>query len=88
MRRWNGWTDEGDEVALPEGAVRLLESLLGPGRRPQDATLDEVRARVRASRLPAHPLAGPARAALRPSALQIPARRALSIDPMRALRAE
>jgi alkyldihydroxyacetonephosphate synthase len=57
VRRWNGWAEEGEEVALPEGATRLLESLVGPGRRPHDATLDEVRAGVRPSRLPSHPLA-------------------------------
>ena len=54
MRRWNGWADEGDDVALPVGAARLLESLIGPGRRGRDATLDEVVAAVRPSRLPPH----------------------------------
>lgn len=57
VRRWNGWTDEGDNVALPEGAARLLESLVGPGRRPRDATLDEVVATIPASRLAPTPLA-------------------------------
>jgi alkyldihydroxyacetonephosphate synthase len=57
VRRWNGWTDEGDDVGLPDGAARLLDSIVGPGRRPRDATLDEVVAGVRPSRLPPHPLA-------------------------------
>lgn len=57
MRRWNGWADEGDEVTLPDGAARLLESLVGPGRPGRDATLDEVVAVVPPSRLPANPLA-------------------------------
>jgi alkyldihydroxyacetonephosphate synthase len=57
MRRWNGWADEGAVVALPDGAARLLESLVGPGVRGHDATLDDVVAAVPPSRLPRHALA-------------------------------
>ena len=55
MRRWNGWGDESVETSLPPRARDLLESLIGPGTPPRDATLDEVAATVPPSRLAADP---------------------------------
>ncbi|MFL5677329.1 MAG: FAD-binding oxidoreductase, partial [Chloroflexota bacterium] len=51
MRRWNGWGDESVETSLPPRARELLESLIGPGTPPRDATLDGVVSAVPASRL-------------------------------------
>ncbi|MFL5650494.1 MAG: FAD-binding oxidoreductase [Chloroflexota bacterium] len=51
MRRWNGWGDESVETSLPPRARELLESLIGPGTPPRDATLDGVVSSVPASRL-------------------------------------
>lgn len=56
MRRWNGWGDERTDFPLNASAQRFLADMIGHGRRLQDATLDEVTAKVPASRLPAHPL--------------------------------
>ncbi len=56
MRRWNGWGDDGVRYPLPGSAIRFLEQRLGAGTRPREAALPEVAARVRSSRLPAHPL--------------------------------
>jgi len=56
MKRWNGWGDEGVTYALHDRPRRYLEALVGPGRPPRDATLEEVAAGVAASRLPPHPL--------------------------------
>ncbi len=54
MRRWNGWGDEANDFPLkPEGEAYLRERL-GPGTRLADATLDEVLAKVPASRMPQH----------------------------------
>ena len=55
MRRWNGWGDDAVETSLPPRARELLESLIGPGTPPRDATLDEVVATVPPSRLAADP---------------------------------
>ena len=51
MRRWNGWGDESIETTLPQRALELLESLLGGGTPPRDATLDDVAAAIPPSRL-------------------------------------
>lgn len=51
MRRWNGWGDESVETSLPARALELLESLLGSGTPPVDATLETVVAGVPESRL-------------------------------------
>jgi alkyldihydroxyacetonephosphate synthase len=56
MRRWNGWGDDTVTYPLHEGARGFLEAAVGSGTPPQDATLEEVMARVPASRLRAHPL--------------------------------
>ncbi len=56
MRRWNGWGDEGIHYSLPEGARRMLESLLGPGEPPQDAALRDVVETIPPTRLPSHAL--------------------------------
>ncbi len=55
MRRWNGWGDDSIETTLPPRARELLESLVGVGTPPRDATLDEVVAAVPASRLASDP---------------------------------
>jgi len=59
MRRWNGWGDEAVTYPLPPSATRFLADLLGPGRSPRDAALDDVIRAVPASRLPPHPLPHP-----------------------------
>ncbi len=55
MRRWNGWGDDTIETSLPPRALELLESLVGPGTPPRDATIDSVTAAVPESRLGADP---------------------------------
>lgn len=55
MRRWNGWGDESIETSLPPRARDLLESLIGAGSAPPDATLEEVAATIPPSRLAADP---------------------------------
>ena len=55
MRRWNGWGDDSIETILPPRARDLLESLIGPGTPPRDATLDDVAAVIPPSRLAAEP---------------------------------
>jgi alkyldihydroxyacetonephosphate synthase len=56
MKRWNGWGDDSTSYPLPEKAAHFLADLVGPGRPPQDASLNEVVASVPPSRLPHHPL--------------------------------
>ena len=56
MRRWNGWGDETITYPLPPSATRFLADLLGPGRPPRDAALDDVIRAVPVGRLPPHPL--------------------------------
>jgi alkyldihydroxyacetonephosphate synthase len=56
MRRWNGWGDEATVVELPSHGEAFLAELIGPGRALADASLEQVLAKVPASRLPAHPL--------------------------------
>jgi alkyldihydroxyacetonephosphate synthase len=51
MRRWNGWGDEGDATTLGVCGRRLLESRIGSGTPPREATLAEVVAAVPASRI-------------------------------------
>lgn len=55
MRRWNGWGDDTTEVELPAHGAEFLRALIGVGEPLADATLEQVLARVPASRLPAHP---------------------------------
>ncbi|WP_372873546.1 FAD-binding oxidoreductase [Pseudomonas sp.] len=56
MRRWNGWGDEATVVELPSHGEVFLADLIGPGQVLADASLEQVLAKVPASRLPAHPL--------------------------------
>lgn len=57
MRRWNGWGDEATVFPLKKkGLVFLAEVLNGKGPVLADASLDTVKAKVPASRLPEHPL--------------------------------
>lgn len=55
-RRWNGWGDERVTLELPTTARAYLEQRLGRAQAPADARIDDVAARVPASRLPSHPL--------------------------------
>ncbi|GAB3670266.1 FAD-binding oxidoreductase [Salinisphaera aquimarina] len=55
MRRWNGWGDDTIDKALPAAARAFLESRLGRGDTPIDASLDSACAQVPASRLNAEP---------------------------------
>lgn len=56
MRRWNGWGDDTEGYTLPKSAAKFLHKVLGPGKSPRDAALEDVLRRVPPSRLPAHPL--------------------------------
>jgi alkyldihydroxyacetonephosphate synthase len=51
MRSWNGWGDEDDATAVGAGGRRFLESRIGAGTPPAEATLAEVVAAVPPSRL-------------------------------------
>ena len=53
MRRWNGWGDDSVEAGAPERGMTLLRELIGPSRRPVDASLEAVVGAVPASRLTA-----------------------------------
>ncbi len=56
MRRWNGWGDEATVVELPAHGQGFLEARIGAGQVLADASLEQVLAKVPASRLPDHPL--------------------------------
>ncbi|BAN47827.1 hypothetical protein PCA10_20950 [Metapseudomonas resinovorans NBRC 106553] len=56
MRRWNGWGDEATVVELPANGAAFLAGRIGAGQPLPDASLEQVLARVPASRLAAHPL--------------------------------
>ena len=56
MRRWNGWGDDTVTYPLPASAAPFLHEAVGPAKRPQDATLDQVLASVPDSRLSEHAL--------------------------------
>lgn len=56
MRRWNGWGDEQTDFPLKPSAQRFLMDMIGPGHRLPDAALQDVLAKVPASRLPDHHL--------------------------------
>jgi alkyldihydroxyacetonephosphate synthase len=51
MRRWNGWGDDAVTYPVPEAVRGVLIDLLGPGRPPRDATLDQTAAQAPPSRL-------------------------------------
>jgi len=55
-RRWNGWGDDTIDVVINEDALAFLQSRLGPGTAPDDATLEQACAGIPHSRLPHHPL--------------------------------
>jgi alkyldihydroxyacetonephosphate synthase len=52
MRRWNGWGDDEFVYPVPESVRGVLTGLLGPGRPPRDATIEEASAKAPPSRLP------------------------------------
>jgi len=56
MRRWNGWGSESNSMAIPGNGEDFLVARVGPSRPLRDAPLEEVLAKVPASRLPEHPL--------------------------------
>ncbi|NIB38563.1 FAD-binding oxidoreductase [Pseudomaricurvus alkylphenolicus] len=58
MRRWNSWGEENKDMDAKIGpaAMSMLQELLGESTPLKDATLEEVIAKVPASRLPEHPL--------------------------------
>lgn len=56
MRRWNGWGEKSYHYPVPAGALKWLESLIGPGTPPADAPYEPVLEAVPASTLPDHPL--------------------------------
>lgn len=51
MRSWNGWGEEGDETRVGGSGRRLLDTAIGPGTPPREATLAQVVATVPPSRL-------------------------------------
>ncbi len=51
MRRWNGWGDEANSMALPETTGEFLGALIGQAKPLQDATLEEVLNKLPESRL-------------------------------------
>ncbi|MBU2955981.1 FAD-binding oxidoreductase [Marinobacter sp. F3R08] len=55
MRRWNGWGDEGFNLAMPEQGQEFLASRIGDGHPLSDATLDSVCVNVPESRLRPEP---------------------------------
>jgi len=56
VRRWNGWGDSAVDHALPAPVLDWLEQHIGKGHPPQDASLDDVLAQIKPSRLATHPL--------------------------------
>ncbi|MDH4872584.1 FAD-binding oxidoreductase [Pseudomonas sp. BN515] len=56
MRRWNGWGDEATVVELPANGAMFLAERISEGQPLPDAELEQVLARVPASRLAPHPL--------------------------------
>ena len=56
MRRWNGWGDDGFEMATPQNGIQYLNQQVAAGPVLPDAQLEAVCAQVPSSRLPEHPL--------------------------------
>lgn len=56
MRRWNGWGDDAIDASLNDNALAFLQSRIGRGITPVDATMDDVCSRVPATRLRPHAL--------------------------------
>jgi alkyldihydroxyacetonephosphate synthase len=57
MRRWNGWGDEHNSMALPHSAALFLQQTLGKAKPLTNISLHAVMANVPPSRLTAHQLA-------------------------------
>jgi alkyldihydroxyacetonephosphate synthase len=55
MRRWNGWGDDSHNSAVQPDIAHVVETLLGPGRPPQDVSFEDVVAQVPETRLAPHP---------------------------------
>ncbi|WP_323751066.1 FAD-binding oxidoreductase [Marinobacter sp.] len=53
MRRWNGWGDDKFNLNIPEGGQDFLADRIGVANALSDSSLEEVCAKVPASRLPA-----------------------------------
>ena len=58
MRLWNGWGNEDSELSmeLNSGLRMLLQALVGESKGLPEATLEQVTAKVPATKLAAHPL--------------------------------
>lgn len=56
MRRWNGWGDDGIEIALGAQALAFLRQRVGEARPFADATLAEACRNIPPGRLPPHRL--------------------------------
>ena len=58
MKQWNGWGDDQNDLGLElkSSALGFLQQLIGMSKPLPDATLEQVVAKVPASRLPAHEL--------------------------------
>lgn len=56
MRRWNGWGDDGIELALSAQALAFLQQRIGSSAPFKDAMLGEVCRAIASSRLPPHRL--------------------------------
>jgi alkyldihydroxyacetonephosphate synthase len=56
MRRWNGWGDDGIDVAMGTSALDFLRARIGPGTPTPDAGFDAVCAALAPSALPRHAL--------------------------------
>lgn len=55
MRRWNGWGDDSIDFALDKDALAFLQSRIGRGTAPAEATLDEVCGNIPPGRLRPNP---------------------------------
>ena len=51
MRRWNGWGDENNSMALPSSAEKFLQQTLGEAKCLADITLSQVLSKVPKTRL-------------------------------------
>ncbi len=56
MRRWNGWGDESADFPLKREGRKFVHDRLGTARALPDASLEDVIAKVPASRMPEHRL--------------------------------
>jgi alkyldihydroxyacetonephosphate synthase len=56
MQRWNGWGEDYIYLDLPTRGLRILQDLIGEGRKRPDYPLEKFIERVPKSRLTPHPL--------------------------------